>query len=236
MDKFDYCEESSRQMQRTDNRRILNLKSKRKKNLVKKAQELALLGNLQITVVIADIKKNIVQEFNSHDDFTVEYIARHKQQFQQLILAPDMHLKVDRKRYPQKNYIEQINMYDFGSAIKRLKEKLNKINCQHASKSLLDTSINQKKRQKMEKLYEVSSSSSSGDRSEFDHLNDASFDLSSRFPPIEERLETKETKNEEDIEKIQMLQSKLVSPPDLTKTPTSSLHTPSGPIAPTCGF
>ena len=35
-------------------KRILNMKSKRKKNLVKKAHELARIANLKITVVIYD--------------------------------------------------------------------------------------------------------------------------------------------------------------------------------------
>ena len=46
--------------ERAENRRILNLKSKRKRNLVKKAHELAIIGNLQVTLIIADVQKNVI--------------------------------------------------------------------------------------------------------------------------------------------------------------------------------
>ena len=39
-------------------KRVLNIKSKRKQNLVKKAHELAQLANLQITIVIYDKEHN----------------------------------------------------------------------------------------------------------------------------------------------------------------------------------
>ena len=43
-----------------------------------KAHELAELGNLKITVVIRDEARNILYEFNSCPDFTVEKINEFK--------------------------------------------------------------------------------------------------------------------------------------------------------------
>ena len=46
-----------------------NIKCKRKQKLVKKAQELAHLTNVLVTVVIYDPAHNVMQEFNSSSDF-----------------------------------------------------------------------------------------------------------------------------------------------------------------------
>lgn len=65
--------------------------------MVKKAHELALLGNLQITLVIADVSKNIIQEFISCDGMTVEKIAELKQDLHSLKLDKNMHFKINRR-------------------------------------------------------------------------------------------------------------------------------------------
>ena len=70
-----------------DKRRLQNLRSKRKKNLIKKAHELAMLGNMKVTVVIYDPKWNIMQEFNSSEDHTLNDIIEH--------ITKNNHLKLD---------------------------------------------------------------------------------------------------------------------------------------------
>ena len=66
------------EIDRLDHLNSLSKKNKRKKNLVKKAHELALMANLKVTVIIKDTERNITQEFNSDADFTVENIHSHK--------------------------------------------------------------------------------------------------------------------------------------------------------------
>ena len=66
------------EMDRLDHLNSLSKKNKRKKNLIKKAHELALMANLKVTVIIKDTERNITQEFNSDADFTVENIYSHK--------------------------------------------------------------------------------------------------------------------------------------------------------------
>ena len=53
-------------------------KNKRKRNLIKKAQELAILGNLMVTIIIKDEKMNTLQEFVSSPEFTVDKIFQWK--------------------------------------------------------------------------------------------------------------------------------------------------------------
>ena len=53
-------------------------KNKRKRNLIKKAEELAILGNLMVTIIIKDEKMNTLQEFVSSPEFTVDKICQWK--------------------------------------------------------------------------------------------------------------------------------------------------------------
>ena len=48
--------------------------NKRKRNLVKKAHELAVYGDLKVCLIIKDDRLNTMQEFTSHTDFTVGLI------------------------------------------------------------------------------------------------------------------------------------------------------------------
>ena len=61
-----------------ERRRIQNIKSKRKQNLIKKAQELASIASLYVTVVVYDPALNVLQEFFSSADFTLENIMEHE--------------------------------------------------------------------------------------------------------------------------------------------------------------
>ena len=64
-------------MDMNERRHLLDEKSKinkRKRNLVKKAHELAVYGNLKVCLVIKDDRLNTLQEFASHASFTVEQI------------------------------------------------------------------------------------------------------------------------------------------------------------------
>lgn len=58
--------------------KLQSRKNKRKRNLIKKAHELALDTNLKVTLLIMDKSRNILQEFVSHADFTVEAICEWK--------------------------------------------------------------------------------------------------------------------------------------------------------------
>ena len=49
-----------------------NKKNKRKRVLIWKANQLAMDSDLKITLIVQDVRKNTLQEFNSHSDFTVE--------------------------------------------------------------------------------------------------------------------------------------------------------------------
>ena len=82
-------------------------------NLIKKAQELARLAKVLVTVVVYDPMYNVLQEFNSASDFTLSNIMEHQEVNCKLDLGPEYFRNVRRKRYPQKNYLEKINMDDY---------------------------------------------------------------------------------------------------------------------------
>ena len=65
--------------QKYQRKKMLNIKSKRKQNFIKKAHELAQVANLKVAVIIYDAATNSMQEFNSCEDFTVENIMEHQQ-------------------------------------------------------------------------------------------------------------------------------------------------------------
>ena len=88
-------------------------KNKRKRNLIKKAQELALLGNLKVTILIKDEKMNTLQEFISCPDFTVEKIHKWKVDHKYLQLDVEKFKLLPRKSYPLKNFIEQTLINDY---------------------------------------------------------------------------------------------------------------------------
>ena len=91
----------------------MNIKSKRKQNFIKKAHELAQVANLKVAVVIYDAVSNAMQEFNSSEDFTIEYIMEHQQLNKSLLLDRRQFKDVKRKQFPQKNFIERILTRDF---------------------------------------------------------------------------------------------------------------------------
>ena len=94
-------------------KKILNMKSKRKQNLVKKAHELARLAKLQITIIIFDKDHNCLQEFNTDQQFDAEAACLFQQTNQMLLLDKSRYRDINRKQIPQWNYIEKTSTADF---------------------------------------------------------------------------------------------------------------------------
>lgn len=99
--------------QKYQRKKLLNIKSKRKQNFIKKAHELSQVANLKVAVVIYDAATNAMQEFNSSEDFTVENIIEHQQLNKSLLLDRKQFKTIKRKQFPQKNFIERILTRDF---------------------------------------------------------------------------------------------------------------------------
>ena len=60
-----------------ERKKLLNKKSKRKQNVIKKVHELARVADLKVTVIIYDPKSNVMQEFNTANDFNIDNIIEH---------------------------------------------------------------------------------------------------------------------------------------------------------------
>lgn len=57
------------------------MKYNRTKNLIKKGYELSNLADLNVTVIIQNAKLNTIQEFYSHEDFTLEKILNMRKDY-----------------------------------------------------------------------------------------------------------------------------------------------------------
>ena len=69
-----------------------------------------------------DESKNTLQEFNSHSDFTVEWINDWKIKNAHLKLDTDKYKLLPRKFFPLKNFIEQTQMLDYRKWFKNIQE------------------------------------------------------------------------------------------------------------------
>ena len=87
--------------------------NKRKRNLIKKAHELAVYFNLKVTLLIKDDRLNTLQEFDSHADFTSKSARQWKEDHQGMLLDTEIYSQLPRKNYPTKNFIEQTLMEDY---------------------------------------------------------------------------------------------------------------------------
>ena len=56
---------------------MLNIKSKRSQNVAKKMHELAQITDLKVKIIIYDAKKNVMQEFNTANNFAIDEIIEH---------------------------------------------------------------------------------------------------------------------------------------------------------------
>ena len=65
-----------------------------------------------------------MQEFNSSSDFTASSIVEHTKMNQQILLDNEVYKKRIRRKFPFKNYIEQVNMKDYLNSYGKLPKQL----------------------------------------------------------------------------------------------------------------
>ena len=100
---------SNKEVHKIENvRRRQNIKSKRKKGLLKKCYELATLCDLKICIVIYDERSNCLQQYASAEDFKIDNIRKLIHEKQHLLIRSnpdDMHVV---KKKPRQNFMEDL--------------------------------------------------------------------------------------------------------------------------------
>ena len=116
------------------------MKSIRKQKIVKKVFDLAEMANLQISITFFDKQQNTMQEINTSTEFGIEQAYYFKNQNPQLKLSSEVYHKLERKRFPSSNFIEETTAIDFLKGYKQFKDTVMKKaeeQLSHESRSLL---------------------------------------------------------------------------------------------------
>ena len=103
---------------------LQNIKSKRKFHIVKKVDELAEITDLKILIFMFDPKQNVLQEFKTSTDFTIDHIIGLSNSNKSVKIDSTFSQYASRNQFPYKNYVQQVMTSDFIKSFPNQIEKL----------------------------------------------------------------------------------------------------------------